>query len=155
MSGNWEPNTLDPCNSSRRFRRRLYVGTSVASIILSIGLLASAPPKKHLAKPPPPPKPKVVGAAGLIAVAQHELELNNPSAAAEYAKAASAQAPMLEDYAQYIRAEAEYKLRNYAEVAKSATRVFNQPLLSPFTGEAAALAVRAELDNDSPKAALI
>jgi soluble lytic murein transglycosylase len=39
-------------------------------------------------------------------------------------------------------------------VAKSATRVFNQSPLSPFTGEAAALAVRAELDHDSPKNAL-
>ncbi|HWF47428.1 MAG TPA: transglycosylase SLT domain-containing protein [Bryobacteraceae bacterium] len=123
-------------------------------ILLSAGLLFSTPARKHPAKPPPPPKPKVVGAAGLIAVAQHELDLNNPAAAAEYAKAASSRAPMLDDYAQYIRAQAEYQLKNYAEVAKSATRVFNQTPLSPFTGEAAALAVRAELDNDSPKAAL-
>lgn len=135
--------------------RRVPVWTCLLPILLSAGLLLSAPPKRHAPKaPPPPPKPKVVGAAGLIAVAQHELDLNNPGAAAEYARAASTQAPMLEDYAQYIRAQAEYRLKKYGEVAKSVTRVFDQTPLSPFTGDAAALAVRAELDNDSPKTAL-
>jgi soluble lytic murein transglycosylase len=97
--------------------------------------------------------PKVVGAAGLIAVAQHQLELGEFPTAAKYAVAAAAKAPMLNDYAQYIRAQAEYKLKNYSEVAKAATQVFNQKPLSPLIGSAAALAVSADLDSDQPKQA--
>lgn len=120
-------------------------------------MVASFAATKHVRKksaPAGPPAPKVVGAAGLIAVAQHQLDLGKCSAAAEYATAASGKAPMLDDYAQYIRAQAEYNLRNYPEVAKSATRVFDQKPLSPFVGPAAALAVRADLDSDNPKQAL-
>ncbi len=95
-----------------------------------------------------------MGAAGLIAVAQHQLDLGNCAAAIDYASSASTKAPVLDDYAQYIRAQAEYKLKNYSEVAASATRVFNQAPVSPFVGPAAALAVRAGLDNDHPKEAL-
>lgn len=101
-----------------------------------------------------PPAPKVVGAAGFIAVAQHRLDLRDFSGAAQYAVEASVKAPLLEDYAQYIRAQAEYQLRNYANVQQAATRVFNQTPESPFVGAAAALAVRADLDGDSPKQAL-
>jgi soluble lytic murein transglycosylase len=97
---------------------------------------------------------KVVGAAGLIAVAQHQLDLGNFQAAADSASSASTKAPVLDDYAQYIRAQAEYKLKNYSEVAASATRVFNQAPISPLVGPAATLAVRACLDNDRPKEAL-
>jgi soluble lytic murein transglycosylase len=97
------------------------------------------------------PPPKAVGAAGLIAVAQHELDAGHFQPAAEYAESAASKAPSLSDYAHYIRAQAEYKLKNYGEVSKSVTHVFNQSPASPFVGSAAALAVRAELDNDSPK----
>jgi len=111
--------------------------------------------KKKKPRPAPkPPAPKAVGAAALIAVAQHQLEIGNPQAAADYALSASTRVPVLNDYAQYIRAQAEYQLRNYPEVAKSVTRVFNQSPLSPFVGSAAALAVRADLDSGSPKQAL-
>jgi soluble lytic murein transglycosylase len=102
----------------------------------------------------PSPPPKTLGAAGLIALAQHQLETGNYSAAADYATAGAAKAPTLDDYAHYIRAQAEYSLKNYAEVVKSATHVFNQVPASPFTGAAAALAVRADLDADRPKDAL-
>ena len=98
--------------------------------------------------------PKVVGAAGLIAVAQHQLDLGKFDAASEYATEASRKAPVLDDYAQYIRAQAEYQLKNYSDVQQSATRVFNQVPLSPLVGPAAALAVRADLDCDNPKQAL-
>ncbi|MBV9404812.1 MAG: hypothetical protein JO211_05675, partial [Acidobacteriaceae bacterium] len=118
----------------------------------------AAPTRKTLAAksktPAKPPSPKVVGAAGLIAVAQHQLELGNFAPAAQYATAASAKAPVLDDYAQYIRAQAEYQLRNYADVQQAATHVFNQVPSSPFVGAAAALAVRADLDGDSPKQGL-
>ncbi len=110
--------------------------------------------KKTAQLPPKPPMPKVVGAAGLIAVAQHQLEIGNPQAAVESATSASTKAPILDDYAQYIRAQAEYQLKNYAEVAKSVTHVFNQSPVSPFVGPAAALAVRSDLDSGSPKDAL-
>lgn len=98
--------------------------------------------------------PKVAGAAGLIAVAQHQLDVGNLSSAAEYAKSASSNAPALDDYAQYIRAQAEYGLKNYGDVVTAAARVFNEVPMSPFIGSAAALAVRADLDNNSAKQAL-
>lgn len=106
---------------------------------------------KAAAKAAETPAPKAVGAAGLIAVARHQLDSGQYDSAAEYAGSAASKAPMLADYAQYIRAEAEYRLKNYSEVSKSVTHVFNQSPASPFVGAAAALAVRAELDNDSPK----
>lgn len=96
----------------------------------------------------------MVGAAGLIAVAQRQLDAGNFAAAAEYATAGAKKAPILDDYAQYIRAQAEYQLKNYSEVAKSATRIFDQNLASPFVGQTAALVVRADLDGDRPKEAL-
>ncbi|MFL6353820.1 MAG: transglycosylase SLT domain-containing protein [Bryobacteraceae bacterium] len=118
--------------------------------------LFSAPTRKKASKPTKPAiqAPKVVGAAGLIAVAQHQLDLGNLPAAAQYAAAASKKAPILDDYAEYIRAQAEYGLQHYSEVANAATRVFDQVPVSPFIGPAAALAVRAELDSDHPKQAL-
>lgn len=118
-----------------------YLGTTTAKV----------KKKKSVAKPQPP---KAVGAAGLIAVAQHELDQNHLQAAVDYASAATTKAPQLQDYAEYIRAQAEYKLQNYTGVAKAATRVFNQVPLSPLVGSTAALAVRAELDANNPKSAL-
>ena len=96
-----------------------------------------------------------MGAAGLIAVARHQLETGNLSAAAQYAASASTKAPILDDYAQYIRAQAEYGVKDYGEVIKAATRVFDHVPLSPFAGPAAALTVRAELDNNNSQEALI
>jgi soluble lytic murein transglycosylase len=101
-----------------------------------------------------PQAPKIVGAAGLIAAAQRELDKGNLAAAVEYANAGSTKAPILDDYAQYVRAQAEYGLKDYPEVQKSATRVFNQIPVSPLVGPAAALGVRADLDGDQPKQAL-
>ena len=103
------------------------------------------------AKPRPPQPPKAVGAAGVLAVAQHQLEQGNFNAALDYATAAARKAPLLNDYAQYVRAQAEYKLKNYPEVSKAATQVFNQDPVSPLLGPAAVLAVNADLDNDNPK----
>ncbi len=113
--------------------------------------MALAAPKAQSTKAQ---SPKVLGAAGLIAAAQHQLELGNFGSAADYATEASSKAPMLDDYAQYVRAEAEYQLKNYSEVQQSATRVFDQSPSSPLVGAAAALAVRADLDGNSPKQAL-
>ena len=98
--------------------------------------------------------PKVAGAAGLIAVAQRELDKQNFAAAADYSTAAVSKAPVLADYAYYIRAQAEYGLHNYSDVGEAATHVFSHEPPSPFVGPAAALAVRADLDGDSPKQAL-
>ncbi|MBV9611595.1 MAG: tetratricopeptide repeat protein, partial [Acidobacteriaceae bacterium] len=98
--------------------------------------------------------PKFVGAAGLIALARHQLDQGNQQAAVDSATSASTKTPLLDDYAQYIRAQAEYELKNYPEVATSVTHVFNQAPASPFVGPAAALAVRADLDSGSAKEAL-
>ena len=123
------------------------------ALVLFAAAAAQKPVKKKPAPAAPQP-PKVVGAAGLISVAQHQLDAHNFASAVEYASAGAKKAPVLDDYAHYIRAQAEYQLKNYSEVAKSATHVFNQTPVSPFVGAAAALAVRADLDGDSPKQAL-
>jgi len=101
-----------------------------------------------------PASPKAVGAAGLIAVAQHELDNKNFSAAADYAQSALSKAPTLADYAHFIRAQAAYELHNYNDVAESAKRIFDFEPLSPLVGPVAVLAVRANLDGNSPKQAL-
>ncbi|HEX4773748.1 MAG TPA: transglycosylase SLT domain-containing protein [Bryobacteraceae bacterium] len=95
--------------------------------------------------------PKDATAAGLIAIAQRQLEARNYSAAITYATQASSKKSVIEDYSEWIRAQAEYAVRNYEEVSRSVTRIFNQAPLSPFVGSAAALATRASLDNDKPK----
>lgn len=113
--------------------------------------------KKSKTKPaaaPKPPAPKAVGAAGLISVAQRELEQGHFAAAAEYASSAGAKAPLLNDYAQYIRGQAEYKLKSYKDVDKAVAQVYSFEPLSPLVGGAAALGVNADLDNDQPKQAL-
>lgn len=127
------------------------MGCCLTACFAAILLPATAKKRPQSATSPPP---KAVGAAGLIALAQHQLDLGNFSSAAEYASSGAAKAPSLNDYAHYIRAQAEYGLKNYSEVAKSATQVFNQVPASPFVGPAAALAVRADLDGDRPKDAL-
>ena len=137
------------------FNARLWFATLVAALTLASAGGPVLATTKHAKKPvPKPPTPKVVGAAGLIVLAQRELEKNNLQAAIDYATDASTKAPILDDYAQYVRAQAEYGLKNYAEADKSATRVFNQDPLSPLVGSAAAIAVRAALDGDHPKQAL-
>ena len=100
------------------------------------------------------PKPKAAGGAGLIAIAQRELESRHFDAASRYAKEAGAKAPALEDYAEYIREQAAYNLKDFPELSKAATRVFNVTPASPLSGAAAALAVKADLEGDSPKQAL-
>jgi soluble lytic murein transglycosylase len=109
---------------------------------------------KQAPKARPPQSPKAVGAAAVLAAAQHQLDQGNFNAAADYATAAGRKAPLLNDYAQYVRAEAEYKLKNYPEVSKAVTHVFTHDPVSPLLGSAAALAVNADLDNDNPKHAL-
>ena len=96
----------------------------------------------------------MVGAAGLIAVAQHELDAGHFDEAATYANSAAGKAPILKDYAFYIREQAEYGLKNYNDLNDAAVQVFDQEPTSPFVGAAAALAVRADLDGDRPKQAL-
>ena len=90
----------------------------------------------------------------MIAVAQHELDNRNFSAAADSAQAALSKAPTLADYAYFIRAQAEYELHNYNDVAESAKRIFDFAPPSPFVGPVAALAVRANLDGNSSKQGL-
>jgi len=76
-----------------------------------------------------PEKPKAVGAAALLAVAQRQLNQSDFAAASEYASEASKRAPTLDDYANYVRAQAEYKLRHYGEVDKAVAHVFTH---NPF-----------------------
>jgi soluble lytic murein transglycosylase len=109
--------------------------------------------KKAPAKPLGPPKPQASGPAASISLAKQYLQVNNPSAALEQANIAAVKVPQLNDYAQYYRAQAEYQLKNYAEVSKSVTQVFNQQLLSPLTGASAAVGVSAYLDAGNPKQA--
>ncbi len=109
--------------------------------------------KKAPPKPVGPPKPQASGPAANISLAKQYLELNNPATALEQANLAAVKVPQLNDYAQYYRAQAEYQLKNYSEVGKSVTQIFNQQLLSPMTGPAAAVGVAAYLDSGNPKQA--
>lgn len=93
-------------------------------------------------------------AAGLIGVAQRQLGTGNAAAAADTALAAAAKKSPLDDYAYWIRAQAEYRLNSYDEVAKSVTHVFDEAPTSPFVGPAAALAVQSLLAAAKPKEAL-
>ena len=52
-----------------------------------------------------------------------------------------------------IARKPNYQLKNYPEVTKSITQIFNQQLLSPMTGPAAAIGVSAYLDSGNPKQA--
>lgn len=110
-----------------------------------------APVKKA---PRQAPKAKAAGAAVLLALAQREFDQGNFQVASEYAKRAAKDSPTLDDYANFIRAEAESRQRNFAEVTKAVLRVFAQNPHSPLAGPAAAIAVQADLDNDKPKDAL-
>ncbi len=162
MSSNWEPIIRGSWCKLRRSSLRAGGHCALPLVLLAAITLVLQPApvtggrKKTTParQSPKVPNPKVVGAAGLIAVAQHQLDIGNSSAAVQYATAAVSKAPMLADYAHYIRAQAEYQLKNYAEVAQSATHVFNQEPVSPFVGAAAALVVKADLDGDNPKQAL-
>src|ERR1700761_6694068 len=145
-----------PTGSDQRRRRSStravrVVGALMALWVAVVVLTAAVKNKRESAYAPPP---KAAGAAGLIALAEHQLESGNLATAGDYASAAATKVPSLSDYAHYIRAQAEYGLRNYGEVAKPATQVFNQVPASPFVGAAAALAVRADLEGDHPKDAL-
>jgi soluble lytic murein transglycosylase len=111
------------------------------------------PVRKAKKKPAKPPGPQATGPAAAISLAKQYLELNNPKAALEQANLAAVKVPQLNDYAQYYRAQAEYQLKDYAEVGKSVTQVLNQQLLSPLTGPAAAVGVSAYLDAGNPKQA--
>jgi len=163
-NSNWEPIIQDSWFNlwnqrvARGAVRALLFGFLLAGGVLPSAIWAASRPARKTVharpKAPPSQSPRAVGAAGLIAVAQHQLDLTNYAAAADYATTAAKSAPTLDDYAHYIRAQAEYALRNYSEVAESATHVFNHVPASPFVGAAAGLAVKADLDGDSPKQAL-
>jgi soluble lytic murein transglycosylase len=103
---------------------------------------------------PRPPKAKAAGAAALLALAQRELDANHLESAAEYASRAAKQAPELDDYANYVRAQAQARLRNGAEVGKAVPHVLEHTPVSPLAGPAAAIAVQSDLDSDKPKDAL-
>ena len=98
--------------------------------------------------------PKAIGAASLVAVAQHQLDSGNFAAAADCASEAGKKTPLLNDYAQYIRAQAKYQLKDYSSVGQAAASIFDQVPSSPFVGPVAALAVNADLDGGNPKHAL-
>ena len=135
----------------------MAIGVCMFGLLIAAawGANSSKPkPKKAQPVPQKPPAPKVVGAAGLIAVAEHELELGHFEPAATYATSAAGNAPILKDYAFYIRAQAEYGLKRYSDVNQAAVQVFDHDPESPFVGAAAALAVQADLDGDQPKQAL-
>jgi soluble lytic murein transglycosylase len=137
---------------------RVVCQAAISALVLTVlagsySAIAGATPKKKT-KQTTAPKPKAAGGAGLIAIAQRQLTQGSYATASEYAKEAAAKVPQLEDYAQYIREQAEYSMRNYSEIGKAAARVFDQKPASPLTGPAAALAVKADLGNDQPKQAL-
>ncbi len=167
---NWSNLTTrrDRCGAARRaafcFALVALFVSIAAPPLNAAGAAASSKSKKHrpvrkakgrkiAVKPAGPPAPSASGPAANISLAKQYLDLNNPSAALEQANLAAAKVPQLSDYAQYYRAQAEYLLKNYSEIPKAITPIFNQQLLSPMTGPAAAIGVSAYLDSGNPKAA--
>jgi len=124
-----------------------------AAAVASSAKKKRRPVRKGKKKPPKPAGPQASGPAASISLAKQYLDLNNPTAALAQANIAAAKVPQLNDYAQYYRAQAEYQLKNYPEAIKSVTQVFDQQLLSPMTGPAAAVGVSAYLDEGNPKQA--
>jgi soluble lytic murein transglycosylase len=120
----------------------------------------AAPAKHHSRRHQTPvtqskaPKAKAAGAAALLALARRELDQNHLPEAADYANRAAKEAPELDDYANFVRAQAQFRLHDGKEVSKTVTRVLGHNPLSPIAGPAAALAVQADLDNDKPEEAL-
>jgi soluble lytic murein transglycosylase len=156
MNSCWESNIPDKCF---KFGCRLPAAAAIMRLCLFGVALGAAPFAAAVHSPPAAtkattPKPKAAGGAGLIAIAQRELESRHFDAASRYAKEAGAKAPALEDYAEYIREQAAYNLKDFNELSKAAAHVFNVAPASPLSGPAAALAVKADLEQDSPKPAL-
>ena len=141
------------------------IGANVVPFLLAVAVILSSAPslnaasrhaKRRAAKKAvhEAPKAKAAGAAVLLALAQRELDQGNLPVASEYAKRAAKESPTLDDYANYIRAQAEYRQKNYGEVSKAVPHIFDQNPPSPMAGPGAAIAVQADLDNDKPKSAL-
>src|SRR3954451_20750230 len=161
MKSGSEPNTLGNSSSV------IASGRNGAALLLTVLLFGPVSPganqkaparktarAKTAAPTPAPPPLKMVGAAGMIAAAQNQLNHKNYSAALGYAAGASNKAPTLRDYAEYLRAQAEYELKNYSIVGESAKKIIDFTPASPLVSPAAALAVRADLEGDRPKQAL-
>jgi soluble lytic murein transglycosylase len=166
MRQNWERIIRVNClRSGLRLARKISAVFALVLLISSgFDLLAVSRVKKHKAvrkpkkkkapaKPPAPPKPRALGPAAALALAKQYLDAGNFTAALEQTNIAAVKVPQLNDYAQFYRAQAEYQLKNYPEVAQSVAQVFNQQLISPLTGPAAAIGVAADLDSNSPKVA--
>src|SRR5208283_2610458 len=127
----WELNILGKCSRvlsgvcqpSREARRRPRFSVLLSFLLLCALILSGAPrplyasaasAHKKKTKQTTAPKAKAVGGTGLIAAAQRQLTQGNYATASQYAKEAGSKVPLLEDYAEYIREQAEYNLKNYA-----------------------------------------
>lgn len=152
----WEPTTLAKWSNRllRKHSAGLLLLLSIAPATLFAARTGSSRSKRKPVTESTSPKAKAAGAAVLLALAQKQLDHNNLSTAAEYATRAAKEAPELDDYANYVRAEAHFRLRDPSEVSKSVARVLEHNPVSPLTGPAAALAVQSDLDTDKPKEAL-
>ncbi len=95
-----------------------------------------------------------MSAADALALAQKRLQQTKFRAAAADAAYAAERAPSVADYAEYIRAEAEYQMKDYAAVELAAAHVFQHSPVSPLVGQAAALLVQTDLENNRPQDAL-
>jgi soluble lytic murein transglycosylase len=137
---------------SARFLLFLVFGIAAATPLAAVS--GKSARKRKPVTESQPPKAKAAGAAALLALAQKELDQNHLPTAAEYAQRAAKQAPELDDYANYIRAQALSRLHDSAGVSKTVSHVLEHNPVSPLAGPAAALAVQADLDSDKPKEAL-
>jgi soluble lytic murein transglycosylase len=148
---------------TKRFWERIILAKWLSFILLVVLAAPATPfaaPAKRRSRRQTPvtqskaPKAKAAGAAALLALARRELDQNHLTEAADYAGRAAKEAPELDDYANYVRAEAQFRLHDGKEVSKTVTHVLGHNPLSPIAGPAAALAVQADLENDKPQEAL-
>jgi peptidoglycan lytic transglycosylase len=86
--------------------------------------------------------------ASVLASARRALDAGKLDLANQQASDSATKSPSLGDYAAWVAAQAEYRLKNYAEVASAVRKILAQETpSSPLTAVAAQIAVQAALDS--------
>ena len=133
MRAGWEKSTLDRCS-----KRRPRTPAKLIAVIAIAAVTSQA-----------------AESAAQLAAAKKAFEAGKFQAAVDAAASASRQSPSLSDYAAWIRAQAEYRLKNYPEVANAVRSILEQDEpSSPLATPAVELGVQASLDSLHPSEGL-
>ncbi len=94
------------------------------------------------------------GAEALLRTAHQEYARKRWAEAARRLRQAQPRLPLLADHLAFLLASAEFELGNYRAAIRALEPVWNAPLPSPHTGDAALLAARAHLAVEAPAEAV-